>query len=183
MIAAEACRTPFDELAFEHAYRAYGPRLWAVANAVLRDRDAAQDVVHVALMRLWSGGTYRSTRGALLPFLIACVRREALGAVRAARRRQVREQRALRDWPVVCDPTATIDPVESRRIWFAVGALPDAQRHVVVRIYFGYRTLMEVAQETDAPLGTVKSRLSAALRVLNVALSEGAPASGSSLRA
>jgi RNA polymerase sigma-70 factor (ECF subfamily) len=173
VIAGEACRTTFDEPAFEHAYRAYGPRLWAVANAVLHDRDAAQDAVHVALMRLLSGGTYRSTRGALLPFLIACVRREALGAVRAARRRQAREQRAIRDVPAAWDPTATIDPVESRRIRFALGALPDAQRDVVVRIYFGYRTLAEVAQETDAPLGTVKSRLSAALRVLNAALSEG----------
>jgi RNA polymerase sigma-70 factor (ECF subfamily) len=173
VIADEPSRAPLDEPAFEHAYGAYGPRLWAVANAVLHDRDAAQDAVHDALVRVWRGGTYRASRGALLPYLIACVRREALGAVRSAQRRQVRELRAVRGLPIAWDPTAMVDPIESRRVSHALASLPVAQRDVIVRMYYGYRTLTEVAHETRVPLGTVKSRLSAALRVLNAALSEG----------
>src|SRR5665213_2273766 len=66
----------------------------AVAYDVLRDRDAAEDAVHGALMRVWSAGAYHPERGPLLPYLIACVRREALDAVRGSKRRHLREVRA-----------------------------------------------------------------------------------------
>ncbi len=106
--------------AFEAAYRDHAPRLRAVAYAVLREREAAQDAVHAALVRVWSSGAYRPERGALLPFLIACVRREALDAARSAQRRRLREARAADD-PVVPDATAALDPLEARRIALALG--------------------------------------------------------------
>ncbi len=164
-----------DEPGFDRAYRAHGARLRAVAYDVLRDRDAAEDAVHVALMRVWSAGSYRAERGALLPFLIACVRREALDALRATARRRLREMRAGTGEPAATDETAAIDPVEARRVRLALDALPAAQRDVIDRAYYGHRTLLEVARETDLPLGTVKSRLSAGLRRLHTALSSGEP--------
>ena len=164
----------FDGPAFEPAYRAHAPRLRAVAYAVLRDREAAQDAVHAALVRVWSAGAYRPERGALLPFLIACVRREALDArALGAAPPPARGARGADD-PVVPDATAALDPVEARRIARALDALPPAQRDVIVRAYYGHRTLAEIARERDLPLGTVKSRLSQALRRLHLALSGGA---------
>ena len=160
-----------DELAFNEAYRAHAARLRAVAYDVLHDRGAAEDAVHSALTRIWSGGSYRADRGALLPFLIACVRREALDALRAMQRRQVREVKAAADDPVAVDDTAAIDPIEARRIRLALETLPDPQRDVIMRAYFGHRTLLEVAHETDLPIGTVKSRLAAGLRRLHAVLS------------
>jgi RNA polymerase sigma-70 factor, ECF subfamily len=173
LTAVEDPGVAFDGPAFEAAYRAYAPRLRAVAYAVLRDRESAQDAVHAALVRVWSAGAYRPERGALLPFLIACVRREALDAARASRRRNLREARAAED-PVVPDATAALDPVEALRVARALDALPAAQRDVVVRAYYGHHTLAEIARERDLPLGTVKSRLSQALRRLHLTLSGGA---------
>ena len=159
-----------DEPAFDRAYRAYAPRLRAVAFAVLHDRDAAEDAVHGALMRVWSARTYRPERGALLPFLIACVRREALDALRGTKRRHLREVRASAADPVAFDETAALDPIEARRVKGALDALPENQRDVILRAYYNHRTLAEVASETSIPLGTVKSRLAAALRNLHTAL-------------
>jgi len=68
---AEPRPMALDEPAFDLAYRAYAPRLRAVAYDIVRDRDGAEDVVHGALVRVWSAGAYRPDRGALLPFLIA----------------------------------------------------------------------------------------------------------------
>lgn len=164
-----------DEPGFESAYRAHAPRLRAVAYHVLRDREAAEDAVHGALMRIWRGGGYRSERGALLPFLIACVRREALDVLRSAQRRRLREVRAAADTPVAIDDTAAIDPVEAGRVRRALDALPAEQRYVLTRAYYGNRTLLEIAGESDVPLGTVKSRLSAGLRRLQAALATGEP--------
>ncbi|HEY0613595.1 MAG TPA: RNA polymerase sigma factor [Candidatus Elarobacter sp.] len=161
--------------AFELAYRAHAGRLRAVAYDVLRDRLAAEDAVHAALVRVWSAGAYHPERGALLPFLIACVRREALGALRGTARRTARERRASAGRPSSADDIAALDPIEARRVRHALDALPGAQRDVILRAYYGHRTLAEIATETNVPLGTVKSRLAAALRRLHSALSEGSP--------
>jgi RNA polymerase sigma-70 factor (ECF subfamily) len=174
LTAVESPRAAFDGSAFELAYRAHAARLRAAAYHVLHDADAAEDAVHVALMRVWTAGAYQPERGALLPFLIACVRREALGALRGNRRRQQREARAAADDdPIALDETAAVDPAEARRIRAAMALLPQTQREVVVRAYFGRRTLAEIAHDDDIPLGTVKSRLSQALRRLHTTLSEG----------
>ena len=175
LTGVEARRVAFDGAAFELAYRAHAARLRAVAYDVARDRDGAEDAVHAALIRVWSAGTYRPERGALLPFLIACVRREALDALRNSKRRHLREVRASAGDPAAFDDTAAIDPVEAVRVQRALGALVPEQRDVIVRAYYGHRTLAEVAQDAGVPLGTVKSRLSAALRRLHTALSEGPP--------
>lgn len=179
LISGEPSGALRDEHGFEHAYRACGPRLRAVAYAVLRDRDAAEDAVQNALMRAWTAGTYRPERGVLLAYLTACVRREALDTLRAARRRDARERRAAGD-AVVPDPAAAVDPIEARRLRRALDALPSPQRSIVVRAYYGDRTLAEIAREDAIPLGTVKSRLSHALRALHAALQEepGSAASG-----
>lgn len=172
LTGVEAPRMAFDGAGFELAYRAYAARLRSVAYQVLHDREAAEDAVHGALMRVWSAGTYHPERGALLPFLIACVRREALDQLRGARRRHARELRVAPD-PVVPDATAAIDPVEAGRVRTALDHLPQPQRDVIQRAYYGGRTLAEIANEFDIPLGTVKSRLSQALRRLHAELSGG----------
>jgi RNA polymerase sigma factor (sigma-70 family) len=172
LIGVEMRPMALEGAGFDLAYRAYAPRLRAVAYAVLHDRDAAEDAVHGALVRVWSAGAYRPARGPLLPFLIACVRREAIDALRSSQRRQVREARASAE-TVAVDETAAIDPVQTRHVATALAALPSEQRDVILRAYYGNRTLVEVANDTHLPLGTVKSRLSAALRRLHSALSEG----------
>ncbi len=164
----------FDGSAFELAYRAHAARLRAVAYQILHDRESAEDAMHSALVRVWSGGSYRPDRGPLLPFLIACVRREALDVVRGASRRRARETRAASEEHTThFDETASFDPVESKRVRSALERLTKEQRTVIERAYYANRTLAEIAGEAGLPLGTVKSRLSAALRRLHGALAEG----------
>ena len=173
LIGVEARPMALDGPAFEEAYRTHAVRLRGVAFHVLRDRDAAEDAVHGALMRVWSTGAYRPERGPLLPYLIACVRREALDALRGSKRRHLREVRAGNDAPRTVDETAALDPLEARRVARALERLSDVQRDVIVRAYYGHRTLAEVAHDTNLPLGTVKSRLAAGLRRLHTELTEG----------
>jgi RNA polymerase sigma-70 factor (ECF subfamily) len=172
LIAVEPRRMALDGPAFDRTYRAHANRLRAVAYHVLGDRDAAEDAVHGALMRVWSGATYRPDRGELLPFLIACVRREALDMLRGSKRRAQRELRAVSREPITIDETAALDPIEARRVKSALERLPETQRSVIIRAYYQHRTLSEVANEANLPLGTVKSRLAAALRSLHTMLSE-----------
>jgi RNA polymerase sigma-70 factor (ECF subfamily) len=164
----------FEGAGLELAYRSHARRLHAVAYHVLHDRHEAEDAVQAALLRVWSSGSYQPERGPLLPFLIACVRREALDIVRGSKRRAERERRVAPP-ALVPDPTAALDPIEAQRVRAALDRLSPLQRDVIVRAYYGGSTLAEVAHALDVPLGTIKSRLAEALRRLGNELSGGTP--------
>jgi RNA polymerase sigma-70 factor (ECF subfamily) len=61
---------------------------------------------------------------------------------------------------------------EAWQVARAVGELPPDQRRVVELAYGEHLTHSEIAARLEIPLGTVKTRLYAALRVLRVRLGE-----------
>jgi len=154
--------------AFDDAYRTHARALYGAAFGVLRDQGRAQDCVQDVMARLWRGpNPYRPARGALGAFLAVCVRNEALSRLRRVRNR-TRIDRSL-----AVDERSDEsfgDPIERERVTRAVAALGDEQRETVLLAYAKHMTLDEIARERALPLGTVKSRLSSALRALRVAL-------------
>lgn len=117
-------------------------------------------------MRVWQAQAYQSERGALGPYLGACVRNEALSAARSADRRAARERRAF-DLPPM---DAEDERVNRVSIAQALASLPHDQREAIERAYFRAMTHVEIAAETGVPLGTIKGRIAAALRRLAIEL-------------
>ena len=161
-----------DAAAYESAYRRFGARLYAAALRLLRNDALAQECVHDVLLGLWRRrDAYEPMRGDLQAFLVACVRNNALSRLRNdARRREI----------VAGSREATYeieeDPIERERIARAVGGLTDTQRHMVELAYYKNMTHAEIASELGEPLGTIKSRIAAALRALRRNLTTGASA-------
>lgn len=62
--------------------------------------------------------------------------------------------------------------VRRRQVREALGDLSPDQRQVLEMAYFGGRTQVQIAEELQIPLGTVKTRTFAALRKLRAALEE-----------
>jgi RNA polymerase sigma-70 factor (ECF subfamily) len=159
-----------DASAYESAYRRYGARLYSTSLRLLRNDALAQECVHDVLLRLWQRrDAYSPQRGDLLAFLVACVRNNALSRLRNdARRRDI----------VAGAREATYDleedPIERDRIARAVSELTDTQRHMVELAYYKNMTHSEIASELGEPLGTIKSRIAAALRALRRNLTIGA---------
>jgi RNA polymerase sigma-70 factor, ECF subfamily len=154
--------------AYDAAYREHGRAIYAAALQVLRDPQEAQDCVHDVLLRLWKrGGDYRVERGSLRAFLAVCVRNEALSRSRKAHNREriVRAERAASD---VADIGTAV--VERESIRGALETLGEKHRETIGLAYYGQLTLDEIARKLDEPLGTIKSRLSAALRKLRETL-------------
>jgi RNA polymerase sigma-70 factor, ECF subfamily len=153
------------------AYERYGRLLFTVARNALGDAADAEDCVHDALLRVWrTPGAYRPDRGALGPFLVACVRNEAMTMRRGRTRRIAREERVQRLQPVSTDPPEIADHVAAQQLRDAIAALPDEQRVALETAYYGNRTQVETAQTLGVPLGTVKTRIAAAMRKLAAGL-------------
>jgi RNA polymerase sigma factor (sigma-70 family) len=154
--------------AYDAAYREHGRLIYAAALQVLRDPQEAQDCVHDVLLRLWKRGSdYRLERGSLRAFLAVCVRNEALSRSRKSHNREriALGVEAPRD---VADIGAAVADRETLR--GAMESLGEKQRTAISLAYYDHLTLDEIARKLEEPLGTIKSRLSSALRKLRESL-------------
>lgn len=156
-----------ESAAYETAYRRYGGRMQATALRLLRDRDAAQECVHDVFTHLWRrGSAYAPERGSLEGFLVTCARNRALERLRDA----TRGRAAIEKMNVPEHYVLEEDPIERDRIARAISQLTEGQAAVVQLAYYRAMTLTEVAAQLQIPVGTVKARLSAALRALRRSL-------------
>lgn len=106
------------------------------------------------------------TRGRVESLLMTIVHRRAVDELRARGRRG---QRPASEPPDAVDESAAdlfdavVDALSSagirRRVRESLHALPQEQRKAVELAYFTGLTHQQIATETGAPLGTVKSRL------------------------
>ena len=145
--------------------------LYSAALQVLRDPNDAADCVHDVLLRLWRRrDAYRVQRGSLRAFLAVCIRNEAISRARTARNRD-RILQGL-DRPKDHDDVAggVVDRESIRR---ALEVLPQKQRETIELAYVRQMTHEEIASALGEPTGTVKSRLSSALRKLRETLAPG----------
>jgi RNA polymerase sigma factor (sigma-70 family) len=155
----------------EQAYALWSRLLFSVARHAIADSGRAEDCVHDALVRVWrSPNRFTGNREMLKAYLIACVRNESLATLRREGRRDARELKTARLAPVTSVDPPVVDPVETQRLQAALGRLPEEQRTALTLAYYGNKTHVEISQELDVPLGTIKSRISMAMRKLQAEL-------------
>jgi RNA polymerase sigma factor (sigma-70 family) len=168
LVDAFAARRPSG---LEQVYALWSRLFFSVARHVISDSALAEDCVHDALVRVWrSPNRFTGNREMLRAYLITCVRNESLGMVRREGRRDAREGKAARLAPLTSVDPPAVDPVETQRLQAALGRLPEEQRTALTLAYYGNKTHVEIAKELDAPLGTIKSRISMAMRKLQTEL-------------
>jgi RNA polymerase sigma-70 factor (ECF subfamily) len=168
-----------DQGALAEAYDRFAGRCREVAYRVLRDDALAEDAVQEAFAALWRRRDGLLVRAAgIAPWLVVVTRNAALTSLRADTRRRLREDREAVD---VTSASRELDPSEvvsgedaAAQVRTALDGLPVEQRDVIKLAYFERLTLVQVAERTGAPLGTVKRRAQLALARLAKILNGGA---------
>lgn len=160
-----------DGEALAEAYRRYASRVIAVANAVLRDGAAAEDVCHDVFVGLSRRPEmFDSGRGSLGTYLVVVAHNRALDRLRSERSRARRETDDARAAAPACEDAGdqAVASSMAAQIWAAVGALPAHEAEALRLAYLGDTTYREVARILDVAEGTVKSRIRSGLRRLRV---------------
>jgi RNA polymerase sigma-70 factor, ECF subfamily len=154
-----------DPEAFSAIYRRLAPVAHTVAMSVLRDAEAAQDVVQDVFCAIWTRpDAYRPERGSLTAFVQVMARSRALDRVRsraaatAALNRGAVEARVR---PAAVEPPSetVIRRDSARAVLRALDRLPDGQRAAVLLHHVSGLSDGELARATRVPLGTAKSRI------------------------
>jgi RNA polymerase sigma-70 factor, ECF subfamily len=160
-----------DETALAAVYDRYAGLVYAVALRVLRSADLAEEVSQDIFYQLWrTAPAFDPARGSLSGWLLVCARNRAISRLRG---RTVETATAFREQMAV--PTVNIEDdlaqaQQISRVRAALEKLQPAQRQALELAYFEGMTHTEIARRTGEPLGTVKTRLRAAVEFLKRAL-------------
>lgn len=151
-------------------------RMFQAARRIVRSDDLAWDAIQTTLLRLWRVDSDVVT-GHSCAVLVHVVRLVSLEVIRRERRREGHESRAALD-------EALDDPTSSRLEFMEVQAelerlideLPDECREVTRRRVDCGDDYASLAEDLDVPIGTVRSRLHRARRLLAARLEESSAA-------
>lgn len=170
-----------DDRALGELYDRYGGMAYALAVAIVAERADAEEVVADAFGQAWrTGPQFDPGRGSVAAWLATITRTRALDLLRARGRRARALERAaqagtsglaapLAEMAVAPDRGA--EQQEAKRlVRHCLAELPEAQRRVIELAYFGGLTQTEIATELQEPLGTVKTRMRAAMEKLRGSL-------------
>lgn len=166
-----------DRQALATLYDRYASVLLALALRIIRDRREAEDLLHDVFLEVWrSARDYDLTRGRVRTWLIIRMRSRALDVTRSARvSRRSGDAEVIDRMPAESDVGGSPD---RQRVRAALAALAAEQRQVLELAYYEGQSCSEIAERIGIPIGTVKSRLAAALGKLRHTLGA-TPASGS----
>lgn len=139
---------------------------YRVALAVLRNTAEAEDVAQEAMLRAYRNFQRLRERKSFRAWLVRTAWRLALDRIRAAGRRERREQAAINERQESGAEDVAASREFQRHVGAAMDELPEKLRIVMVLAAIeGYNT-REVAGLLGLPEGTVKSRLHLARKQL-----------------
>ena len=161
-----------EPAAFALLYERHAGSVFGLANRILRDRAAAEDVTQDVFVRLWRHrDVYAPERGAPRAWLLTIARNRAIDVLRRGGRRHepLDDAHETREAPERTEDEA-LRRDEAASLGAALRGLPDEQRTAVELAYFADLTQAEIAAQLRVPLGTVKSRVRLGLRKLAAGL-------------
>ena len=165
-----------DGLALGVLYDGSSTIVYSVALRILGKTADAEEVTIDVYTYLWrSAATYDPDRGTVATWLIMLTRSRALGRLRTVRAANRTNGAAGADQPLlVIGPVRNGSmPACDRQILMdaALNHLPGSDRELISLAFFKGLSHTELAEALDMPLGTVKTRIRAAmLRLLDLVL-------------
>ncbi|QYK42257.1 MAG: sigma-70 family RNA polymerase sigma factor [Paracoccaceae bacterium] len=155
-----------DKAAFAALFRHFAPRVKGFLMKSGASATLAEEVAQDVMATLWQKAhLFDPARASVATWVFTIARNRRIDALRKARRPEPEDL----PWGPEPEPDqaeAFEMQQESNRLGEALAQLPEKQRALIERAYFGDLSHSEIAAETGLPLGTIKSRIRLALERL-----------------
>mgnify|MGYP001453118483 CR=1 FL=1 len=166
-----------DERAFDRFYERHKSTVYGLALNMLGEPATAEEATLDVFVQIWRHASeYNARHASPRTWLLAIARNKAIDRLRRGKVRPDLQQPQWADDPLTPLPapgdleTDVADRDERRRVVRAVRELPEAQRQVLRLAYFQGYSHGQIAEALALPLGTVKTRIRAAMQQLKAAL-------------
>jgi RNA polymerase sigma-70 factor, ECF subfamily len=160
-----------DDHALSELYDRYSRPVYATGVRILRDAHLAEELVQDAFTNVWQAApSFDPRRASFATWLYRITRNRAVDLLRRRRARPLSGgEEPLRMVPGGPEPEASVDGWDVAR---ALSHIPEEHREVLTLAYFEGLSQREISHLTGVPLGTIKSRTTAALKRLRRALED-----------
>ncbi|MGQ0737842.1 MAG: RNA polymerase sigma factor [Bacteroidota bacterium] len=157
-----------DGQAFSYLYDNYSGALFGIVNAIVTDREAANDVLQNVFVNIWKKiESYDAAKGRLFTWMLNIARNAAIDEVRSKSHQNAQKNQPIGENMELAGAVTgpSVDDVGLKRV---LGKLKEEWRVLIDLSYFQGFTHEEIAKILSIPLGTVKTRIRSALMQLRI---------------
>lgn len=162
-----------DERGYTILYNNYSSALYGVLNKIVQSNDDAGDLLQDTFLKIWKNiGNYDSSKGSIFTWMMNIARNLAIDKVRSADFRDNSQNVSMEDKVVyqIDNEYQTEQDVDGIGLQKVVDKLKPEYKQLIDLVYYQGYTQAEVAEEYGIPLGTVKTRIKAAVSTLRTLL-------------
>ena len=148
-------------------YDNYAAAIYGVILRIVKSEAVAEDVMQESFVKIWTSfEQYDAEKGRLFTWIINISRNAAIDKIRSKQYRVGSRTKGIEDIGVSnMESSYNIKP-EHIGLKEVIAKLNPDQKQIIDMMYFDGYTQSEVAEELSIPLGTVKTRSRAAIKML-----------------
>jgi RNA polymerase sigma factor (sigma-70 family) len=154
--------------AFEYLYDNYSGAVYGIILKIVRSEDFAQELLNDCFLKIWNKiSDYDASKGRLFTWILNIARNIELDKLRS------KEYKAKLKTDDVSENVSISDMQYSQAnnpdyigVKEIIEKLPVEQKKLIDLMYFQGYSQSEIAEELNMPLGTVKTRVRAAMSTL-----------------
>ncbi|AWW00879.1 RNA polymerase sigma factor [Arcticibacterium luteifluviistationis] len=158
-----------DRNGFNILYQNYSGAIYGIIIRMLREEEEATDMLQEVFIKIWNKiDSYDRKKGRLFTWMANLTRNLVIDRIRSADYKNHTLKNFVRDDNVrVTDSQySSITKTDSIGLTGLVGELKPELRVLIQKIYFEGYTQSDLAEELEIPLGTLKTRVRAAIKAL-----------------
>ena len=151
-----------NEKAFSYLYDNYSAALYGIVNAIVIDKEIANDVLQNVFVNIWKKiESYDASKGKLFTWMLNIARNASIDEIRSKGFKDSQKNQSLSDnVNIAGSASPAIDDVGLKKV---LTKLKGDLRVLIDMSYFQGFTHEEISKALNIPLGTVKTRIRSAL--------------------
>jgi RNA polymerase sigma factor (sigma-70 family) len=157
-----------NDRAFGYLYDNYSGALYGIINAIVIDKETANDVLQEVFVNIWRKiDSYDASKGRLFTWMLNVARNASIDKIRSKGYQNSLKNRSLpENVDTIIDGVATGPKMDDVGLKKILTKLKSEQRVLIDLSYFQGFTHEEISKALNIPLGTVKTRIRSALILL-----------------
>lgn len=157
-----------NQQAFSYLYDHYAGALNGVICRMVDEPRLAEDILQEAFVKIWNNfDYYDSSKGRLFTWMVSLTRNLTIDTLRSKSYKKAAkisgDENSVINYQDIVHTSDKMDAIGLRK---QVAGLKPEHQHVIDLAYFGGYTQEEIAKEIGIPVGTVKTRMRAAISAL-----------------